>query len=136
MAGRRDFAHIEADELRKLEIDLRGAPIRVQTGATRLLATRVGPIMADAMRADAKGHRYLPKLADAVSYEMLDDSTLEVGLEAAGKRHQGSLAHIIVYGSVNNQPVYDHMAGPRRRLPRVERMFADMAEDAVLGDDE
>lgn len=136
MAGRRDFAHIEADELRKLELDLRGAPARVKWGAASLLATRVAPIMEEAMRDDAKGHRYLPKLPDAVSSEMLDQNTLEVGLEAAGKRHQGSIAHIIVYGSVNNQPVYDHMAGPRRKLPRVERMFADMAEDAVLGDDE
>jgi hypothetical protein len=134
--GRRDFAHIEADELRKLELDLRGAPHRVQWNATQLLETRVGPMIADAMRADARGHRYLPKLPDAVSHEMIDKDTVEVGLEPAGRRHQGSLAHIIVYGSVNNQPVYDHMAGPRRRLPRIERMFADMAEDAVLGDEE
>lgn len=127
---------IQADQLRELELDLSRAPFRVQWGATQLLATRVGPLMADAMRDDAKGHRYLPKLPDAVSHEMVSEDTLEVGLEAAGKRHQGSIAHIIVYGSVNNQPVYDHMAGPRRRLPRVERMFADMAEESVLGDEQ
>lgn len=133
--ARRSFMHIDADELRKLEIDISGAPKRIQWGSTRVLATRVGPIVADAMRADARGHRFLPKLADAVSHEMVTDDILEVGL-GPGRRHQGSLAHIIVYGSVNNAPVYDHMSGPRRTLPRVERLFADLAEESVLGEEE
>ena len=136
MGRRSEFAHIQDDELRKLSIDISEAPARMQFASRRLLETRVGPIVADAMRAEARGHRYLPKLPDAVSFEMVTKDRLEVGLEAAGRRHQGSLAHIIVYGSVNNAPVYDHMAGPRRVLPRVERMFGDVAEDSVLGDDE
>jgi len=31
--------------------------------------------------------------------------------------------------------VYDHMNGPRRKLPRIRRLFEDLAEDAVLGDE-
>ena len=31
--------------------------------------------------------------------------------------------------------VYDHMAGPRRALPRIERLAGKKAEDAVLGDE-
>lgn len=130
--ARRNAMHIEADELRELELDLRGAPVRMQRAATRILATRGGPMLARAMETDAKGHRYLPKLPDAVTHEMLDPLTVEAGLEPAGKRNQGSIAHIIVYGSVNNGPVYDHMTGPRRVLPRIRRMFEDEIEDTTL----
>lgn len=133
---------IDADELRKLERDISGAPARMQWNATKVLATRVGPMIAREMRADARGHQgnyfgkpgteYDTPLENHVSHEMLTDDTLEVGIEYAGA---GKLAHIIVFGSVNNDPVYDHMAGPRRALPRVDRIFADAAEDSVLGEE-
>ena len=64
---------------------------------------------------------------------MLSPLMVEVGLGPDG--NQGSLAHIIVYGSVNNGPVYDHMSGPRRAMPRIVRAMGAMAEDAVLGGD-
>lgn len=134
---------IEADELRQLAIDISGAPARMQLGSRRILDTRVGPMVAREMRADATGHmgnyfgkpgtEYLTPLEDHVSHEMVTPDVLEVGIEYKGA---GKLAHIIVFGSANNQPVYDHMAGPRRAMPRVERLFADLAEDSVLGEDE
>jgi hypothetical protein len=133
---------IDDRELVQLEIDLRGAPTRMQFGVTRILKTRGGPILADAMRADARGHRgnyfgkpgteFVTPLDKHVSYEMIDDNTVEAGIEYSGA---GKLAHIIVYGSANNAPVYDKMAGPRRVLPRIVRLFEDVAEDSVLGDE-
>jgi hypothetical protein len=117
-------------ELRNLEIDLSEAPGRAQRGASATLA-KGGRKINKGMRVDASGHRYLPHLADAVSNEFVDPLTQEIGL---GPNHnQGSLAHIIAYGSVNNAPVYDHTAALRRETPGIEKDFADMLEEATLG---
>jgi len=136
----RSKIHIDDHELRQLEVDFREAPGRVQRSANRTLDGKVGPMVAKEMRVDATGHQgnwfgipgtqYDTPLEKHVSHEMVDPWTVEVGIEAKGA---GKLAHIIVFGSVNNAPVYDHMAGPRRALPRIERMLGDDAEDAVLG---
>lgn len=122
---------VDGNDLDELEVDLRGAPRRIQVDSRegiRKGAKRV----AKEMRVDASGHRYLPKLAAAVSYDLIGPHEAEIGL---GPRRgtQGSLAHIIVYGSVNNAPVYDHTAGLRRAEPRILRDFEDMVEDDVLG---
>lgn len=134
--------HIDDDELRTLELDLSRAPLRIQFGVAEALATRAAPLVEREMRIDARGHKgnwfgkpgtsYDTPLEKHVSSEMITDNTLEVGIEKNGA---GSLAHIIVYGSVNNAPVYDHMAGPRRAMPRVEKAMADQAEEDVLGKD-
>jgi hypothetical protein len=117
-------------ELRNLAIDLEQAPGRAQRGATATI--RKGARIVDrGMRLDAAGHRYLAHLPEAVSWEMLDQFSAEIGL--GPNSGQGSLAHIIVYGSVNNAPVYDHTAALRRATPRIERDFADMLEEATLG---
>lgn len=130
----------EADELRELALDLSRAPFRVQRAAAKTMQSRVGPLVAREMRRDAEGHQgnyfgrpgteFVTPLDQHVSHEMLDPYTVEVGIESKGA---GKLAHIIVYGSVNNGPVYDHMAGPRRALPRVWEMLAQVGEDSVLG---
>lgn len=132
--------HIDDDELHSLELDLSRAPVRIQFGMTEVLATRVAPLVKREMRRDARGHQgnwfgkpgtsYETPLHRHVSSEMLTRDTLEVGIEKNGA---GKLAHIIVFGSVKNAPVYDHMAGPRRAMPRAVNMFADQAEDDVLG---
>lgn len=127
MAG---FLDIDATEVRMLEADLRRAPFRVQIGATKTLR-RAAELIDSGMRADATGHRHLAGLPNAVSHEMIDAQTAEIGLSPGG---QGSLAHIIAYGSVNNAPVYDHTTALRRATPAVARMFADMGAEAVLGD--
>lgn len=119
-------------EVRQLEIDLSAAPTRVQWAASR--STRQAARLVNAaMRVDASGHRYLPNLPNAVSHEMLGPLSAEIGLGPDGD--QGSLAHIIVYGSVNNAPVYDHTAGLRRSMPAILNLYADAAEDSVLGND-
>jgi hypothetical protein len=84
------------------------------------------------MRRDARGHRYLPRLPRSVSHEFLDYWTQEIGLSPIPGT-QGRLAHIIVYGSVNNPPVYDHTAALRRETPAILEMFADEAEEDTLG---
>jgi hypothetical protein len=117
-------------ELRNLEMDLRGAPGRAQRGATKVLA-KSGLRINRGMKADARGHRFLPHLQNAVTNEFIGPMEQEIGLGPDG--NQGSLAHIIVYGSVNNAPVYDHTAALRRATPAIERDFADMIEEATLG---
>lgn len=136
----REILRIETDELSRLEVDFREAPGRMQRSANRTLDGKVGPMVAKEMRVDATGHQgnwygrpgtqYDTPLENHVSHEMLDPWTVEVGIESKGA---GKLAHIIVYGSAKNAPVYDHMAGPRRALPRIERLLGDDAEDAVFG---
>jgi hypothetical protein len=132
----------DAKELGLLAVDLRGAPHRMQRAAINALETEIGPMVAREMRRDAKGHQgnwfgrpgtaYNTPLEKHVSFERVGEYEIEVGIENKGA---GKLAHIIVFGSVNNDPVYDHMAGPRRALPRVERLAGVKAEDSVLGDE-
>lgn len=133
---------IDDDELHTLELDLSRAPLRIQFGVEEALATRAAPLVEREMRDDARGHQgnyfgkpgtsYDTPLERHVSSEMIRRDTLEVGIEKSGA---GKLAHIIVFGSVNNAPVYDHMAGPRRAMPRVVKALADQAEEDVLGRD-
>jgi hypothetical protein len=131
--------HLDDDELRRLEVDLSGAPLRAQWNLTN--GVRRGAAIVDkGMRVDASGHKgnwfglpgtsYDTPLEQHVSHEMLSPDTAEIGIENKGA---GKLAHIIVFGSVNNAPVYDHMSGPRRAMPRVVSAMADQAEDDVLG---
>ena len=139
MAGR-GMIHIDASELERLAVDLSGAPLRVRLNAGEGL--RKGARVIDrAMTEDASGHMgnyfgrpgtsYETPLEAHVSHEMIGPLTAEIGIEYKGA---GKLAHIIVFGSANNAPVYDHMSGPRRVLPQVERFMADEAEESVFGD--
>lgn len=134
---------IEYHEIRQLEVDLKRAPGRLQRASRRSLKTRVGPLLADAMRRDATGHQgnwfgiagteYVTPLDKHVSHEMRDPDTVEAGIENKGA---GRLGNIIVKGSANNAPAYDFMSGPRRVMPTIERILAGDAETAVLGLDE
>ena len=127
--------HIDDHELRNLEIDLAGAPARIQLAAPRVLREHVGPRLEREMKRDARGHRFLPRLQRAVSWEMLGEWEVEAGISPRPSGRQGRLAHIIVYGSVNNAPVYDHTAALRRTEPFAARALADAGEESVLGDD-
>jgi hypothetical protein len=122
---------IDDSELRTLQIDLREAPGRSQRGARKTLADS-GDMVDTEMQRDARGHRYLPRLPKSVSHGFVGLLTMEIGLGPI-PRTQGRLAHIIVYGSVNNAPVYDHTAGLRRAEPRILEKFGQMGEDATLG---
>ena len=139
------MASLEWDSagLKRLEVDLKGTPRRAQFGAQKRLAGSVGRTLAREMRVDATGHQgnyfgkpgtsYNTPLEKHVSHEMVGPFEVEAGIEAKGA---GKLGHIIAYGSVNNGPAYDPMAGPRRALPRIERDLADMAEESMLGDEQ
>lgn len=122
---------IDDSELRTLQVDLSKAPGRMQRGGHKTLG-RAGDLVNKGMKQDARGHRYLPRLPRSVSNEFIDYWTQEIGLSPIPGT-QGRLAHIIVYGSVNNAPVYDHTAALRRSTPAILEMFAGEAEDDTLG---
>lgn len=126
MAG---FIELDDTDLRRLEVDLSGAPGRMQRHARDEVIKGARRVNKE-MKLDASGHRHLAELPDAVSYELLTEFEAEIGLSPGG---QGSLAHIIAYGSVNNAPVYDHTAGLRRATPSIVNSFAEAAESSVLG---
>jgi hypothetical protein len=131
MASGRVTITIDSHEVEQLETDLREAPGRIQRGARKVLK-RGAEIIDKGMQADARGHRFLPRLPKSVTHEMIDDWTAEIGLSPIPGT-QGRLAHIIVYGSVNNAPVYDYTAALRRSTPEILDLFGRQAEDDALG---
>lgn len=134
MSTRRDaMIHLDDTELRNLEVDLTGAPGRVQRNARHTLVKGAQKVETG-MKVDASGHRRLKHLPKSVSRELLDPWTAEIGM-APKRGTQGSLAHIAAYGSVNNAPVFDHTASLRRETPGIVQDFADAAERSVLGGD-
>jgi hypothetical protein len=92
------------------------------------------------MKDDASGHMgnwfgipgtsYVTPLPQHVSHQMHGRWAVEAGIEPKGA---GKLQNIIVFGSVNNAPVYDHTAAGRRTLPFATRWLRDAAEESVLG---
>lgn len=134
-------AHLDDSELRNLIVDLRGAPARVRRNGTKVMK-RAARLVDEEMTRDARGHQgnwfgqpgteFDTPLEKHVSHEMLSPWDAEIGIENKGA---GKLAHIIVYGSVNNAPVYDHTAALRRSEPAILRMLAECVETSVLGDE-
>lgn len=138
MARRGASIHIDDSELRDLELDLRGAPLRIRRNMKEALLY-AGRTISREMRIDAEGHQgnvfgrpgtEFTTPTPPVSSELVGPSTVEAGIENKGS---GSLFHILAYGSVHNAPAYDPGAGPRRAMRRVENQIADKAESAVLG---
>ena len=92
------------------------------------------------MVVDATGHmgnwygipgtEYATPLEEHVSHELIGSLKAEIGIEYEGA---GKIAHIIVYGSEKNDPVYDHTKALTRSTPAILKLFADAAEDSVLG---
>lgn len=133
----------DSPDMKKLEVDLKGTPRRVQSRAGKRLAGPVGRLLAREMRVDAAGHQgnwfgkpgteFDTGLEHHVSHEMVGPFEVEAGIENEGA---GKLGHIIAYGSVNNEPAYDPGAGPRRAMPRIVNMLADTAEESMLGDEQ
>lgn len=129
---------MDATQLRELAIDLRGAPLRMQFGARKGLRES-SKIVDKQMTIDATGHQgnwfgipgtsFDTPLEKHVSWEFIRDLETEIGIEFKGA---GKLAHIIVYGSAKNDPVYDHTAAMRRSMPAILNIFGREAEDATL----
>lgn len=125
---------IEDRELNELYLDLKEAPLRTQLGARKALR-RSKDLVTTRMRTDARGHRYLSHFPTAVTSEILDDYTAEIGFSPIPGT-QGKLAHIILNGSVNNLPVYDYTNALTRSVPEILDFFGGAGEDAVLGTSE
>jgi hypothetical protein len=124
--------HIDTRELEALAADFSDGPGRVQRGA-RTVIDRSARRVQDAQRRDASGHRYLGKLPGTVGRSRIGDLEMEVGFDKGG---QGSLANILVFGSINNAPIMKSPADHALRdMPRLVRDAEQMAEGAVLGDD-
>lgn len=131
----------ELSELRELEADLSKAGPLVGLRASRVIGTGAR-LIERGMTEDAEGHmgnwfgrpgtEFPTPLEEHVSWEYLDSLYAEIGIEYKGA---GKIAHIIVHGSVNNAPVYDHTGPLRRNTPIIERLLAGAAESSVLGDD-
>lgn len=119
----------DTSEVERLAADLSRAPSRIQRRAQHEFAASADRVKF-AMKRLASGHRYLDELPDAVGSSRLGPLSWEVGFDKVG---QGKLANIIVYGSVNNAPVFNHTDALRGELPRLERHLADAGEDSMLG---
>lgn len=128
-------------ELRQLEVDLRKAPLRTQFNARKAM-TKAARVVQREMKRDATGHHgnyfgapgteYLTPLAKHVTFDVDGPYSAEIGFE---KKGAGNLAHLLVYGSAKNAPVYDHTAALRRSEQEIVYLFADAAERSVLGGD-
>lgn len=132
---------LESDDARQLVVDLSKAPGRIQRNASKGIR-KSARLVEKQMRVDATGHQgnwfgkpgtaYNTPLEKHVSSEMTGLLSAEIGIENKGA---GKLAHIIVFGSVNNAPVYDHTAALRRSVPEIEQIMGAAAESAVFGKD-
>ncbi len=120
-------------DLQKLEIDLSGAPRRIQVQA-RERTWKAADLIQRGMRRQATGHRQLRHLPKSITREMIGMFEAEIGYDTHVRGAQGRLAHIIVFGSINNDPQWDHSAPMRNLTPRIVKDMADDAEDATLGD--
>jgi hypothetical protein len=118
-------------ELKTLEINLTEAPGRVQRSAPKVVK-RGADLIEKAMKVDARGHRYLPHFPRAVDQKMRGRWEAQIGFTHKPGT-QGKLAHIILLGSINNLPVYDFRAAPRRVVPEILDMFGRDGEAAVMG---
>lgn len=121
--------HFDTSDVESLRADLSRAPLRIQRAAPVALRNGARSV-ARFLRHDATGHRHLRKLPGTVSAGRVGPLHWEIGFEKGG---QGSLAHIIVYGSVNNAPVFSNADSLRKALPGIERDFAEAGEDSVFG---
>ena len=130
---------IDTREVRQLSVDLSRAPGRAQRRAPQAMRKNIRALYR-AMKRDATGHRYLSggrggrPLQALMAWEQTDALGLvyEVGFD---KESTGKLAHIIVFGSVNNAPVYEFHGPLVTQTPKLLNDLGAMAENAVLGGD-
>ncbi len=125
------YIKFDTSEVKRLAVDLSEAPSRLQRKAPKVMARGAFQIKKG-MRKDASGHNFLSKLSYKVNYDQLDSGGLnyEIGFDKVG---QGNLANIIVFGSINNAPVFDHTAALRRETPLILHHLGDAGEDSVFG---
>lgn len=119
---------LDLTDVRRLAVDLTESAVRVQVGVAAALAVSAQRVK-DGMKADATGHRFLPRLPEYVSYDRLGIGLeYEVGFDKTG---QGNLANIAAYGTARNDPVMDHTASLRREEPAIIAALLGVAEKSV-----
>lgn len=122
------FISVDASEVHQLTVDLKGAPARVTDNVGEVFKNEASALQRD-MRRDASNHRYLPEFAVRLTSQKRAALEYEIGFN---KVRQGNLANIIVFGSVNNAPVYNFYGPLLRRTPYFVEHLARVAEDAVF----
>lgn len=130
---------IDAHEVKELAVALGDAPARLRGRINDAFADEARALERE-MKADATGHRYLPAFTKkggpgfptTMTSEKVGDLAYDIGFDKEG---QGNLANIIVFGSINNGPVYEFY-GPllRRAEPFVERLSDMVVRDIFWGD--
>lgn len=122
------YISVDASEVHELTIELETAPQRLRDNCDEVFKNEASALNGD-MKRDAMGHRHLPKFAQRLSAEKIGPLHHVVGFNVGG---QGSLAQIIVFGSVNNGPVYNFYGPLIRRTPYFVEHLARIAEDSVF----
>ena len=123
--------HFDTTEVNRLAVDFSKAPGRIQRKAPRIMQKTAFDIKTR-MRRDARGHRYLPHFAREINYDRTDTLGLayEIGFD---KQEQGNLANIIVFGSINNAPVYDFYGALYAEALGLVNKLAAAGQESVLG---
>lgn len=120
----------DTSELDALAASFRAAPAKAMLAIVPT-ANRAGANIKRTMRADASGHRHLPRLQHYVEYDV-DASPTEVSVEVGFRQEgQGNLANIAAFGSVNNSPVMDITRGLHAEVPKFMRWAAQAAAEAL-----
>lgn len=122
------MVHIDHHEVTELVADFTSAPERLAHNLGEVFKNEANALQRD-MRRAAEGHRYLPEFAIRVTTQKNDELDYEIGFN---KVRQGNLANIIVFGSVNNAPVYDFYGPLTRRAPYFVEHIGRIAEDSVF----
>lgn len=125
--------NIDASQVNRLAVDLERAPKRLQFAARKTMK-RSALAIKTRMQEDFSGHRYAGAVPGSLEFQQLDGHGFhyEIGeLDSGGP--QWGLAAILAFGTSNNAPVVDHVAGLRRETPIMLAHLGADAEDAVLG---
>lgn len=120
--------HVDATEVHELTHSLERAPSRLKDELDEVFSNEASALQRD-MKRDAMNHRYLPKFAQHMTAQKVGSLHHIIGFNKAG---QGDLANIIVFGSVNNAPVYDFYGPLTRRTPYFVEHIARIAEAAIF----
>lgn len=124
------MAEWDTSELTALAVKFHAAPIKAMAAIVPV-AEKAGVQVKAQMKRAASGHRHLPGLARAVSYDVQASPTevvVQVGFDKSG---QGNLANIAAFGSVNNAAVMDITAPLAAEVPNFVRWAVKVAGEAL-----
>lgn len=128
------FISVDASEVHTLTLNLERAPERLKGNLDEVFKNEASALQRD-MKRDAQNHRYLPDNAKGGGFARQMTAQKVGPLEhiiGFNKRGAGKLANIIVFGSVNNAPVYNFYGPLMRRTPFFVEHIARIAEDSIF----